>query len=292
MQFSRILRYQYIQISRFFRGRPYRFAFVAVGLIALFVLAISMREHREAIETADFGEMPDFESYEIVDEMKADFFDYLRPIVDYHNSIILQKRSQLDTLRQDLIDGRNLGEEDKEFLIQLAQEYDYELDQGWDIEIEDNINTHPISRVLRRLLIRVDEIPVDLALVQAAKESGWGRSRFAVEANNLFGHWCYSEGCGLVPTQRTEGATHEVRKFDSVADAIGAYMNNLNAFHSYETLRLIRAGLRSSGDPVTGMALADGLIYYSQRREAYVDEIKVMIEQYHEFQDERDLVES
>lgn len=289
MRLSRALRYQYLQLSRRLDPRVILFG---TGLVVLLLIAAvfwpesSETELTPEEQLVEFGSLPDFASYSDVSRMKADFFAYLEPIVSYHNRQILQQREQLQYLYQRLAAGEQLEGVDREFLLLLSAEYDYGLDSGWEIEVEENLESHPVNRSIRQLLLRVDEVPIDLAVVQAAKESGWGRSRFAVEANNLFGHWCYSAGCGLVPEQRTEGAVHEVRKFASVVDAIGAYMKNLNSYYTYETLRLIRAGLRSSGEPLSGAALADGLLYYSQRRDAYIDEIKTMIRQYHDFKEE------
>lgn len=290
MKFSRVLRYQYLQLGRLvnrLNRRAYWVGFGSLTVLILFFSVTLLRQTEPSMEPIDFGALPDFSTYSNVSLMKADFFDYLQPIVSYHNSLIKEQRFQLQVIYQRLVEEKDLRSQDREFLLQLSEQYDYELEAGWELKVEEALASHPIDRSIRQLLLKVDEVPLDLALVQAAKESGWGRSRFAIEANNLFGHWCYSQGCGLVPEQRTEGAAHEVRKFDSIAGAIGSYMNNLNSYYTYETLRLIRGGLRSAGDPVTGTALADGLIYYSQRREAYVDEIKVMIRQYHEFQQER-----
>jgi len=133
------------------------------------------------------------------------------------------------------------------------------------------------QRIAELLLARVDVIPPKLALIQAAKESGWGTSRFARSANNLFGEWCFSEGCGVVPASRSEGRRHEVESFDSVQDAIASYVRNLNSHPSYAPLRERRAALRAAGEAPTALALADGLGRYSERGEAYVQEVKSMI---------------
>ena len=258
---------------------------ICLSLLMLSIAFWSKAPMQDAV--VDFGDLPDFSAYTDVNQMKADFFDYLQPMVEYYNRRILSQRQELQSLYASLADGEKWQLQDKDFVIALADQYDYELNEGWDAEVRQNLRDHAFNRVFRQLMLRVDEIPIDLALVQAAKESGWGRSRFAVEANNLFGQWCYTQGCGLVPEQRNQGAVHEVRKFASVADAIGSYMNNLNSHASYETLRLIRGGQRSAGDPISATLLADGLIYYSQRREAYVDEIKLMIRQFHDFQESR-----
>ena len=76
--------------------------------------------------------------------------------------------------------------------------------------------------IINELILRVDVIPVSLALAQAANESAWGTSRFALEGNNVFGQWCYKKGCGIVPAERRSGATHEVKSFTSVERSVQA----------------------------------------------------------------------
>jgi len=120
-------------------------------------------------------------------------------------------------------------------------------------------------------------------VVQAAKESSWGRSRYAVEINNLFGQWCFKKGCGLVPKDRSDGARHEVRKFNAVSDAVRSYIHNLNSHRNYSDLRKLRQNLREKGQGIEGGDLVDGLLLYSERRQQYVDEIRSMIRQYSYF---------
>ncbi|KGE03047.1 hypothetical protein HRUBRA_02364 [Pseudohaliea rubra DSM 19751] len=132
----------------------------------------------------------------------------------------------------------------------------------------------------------MDVIPPGLALAQAAKESGWGRSRFAVEGNNLFGQWCFDPGCGIVPARRPEGSRHEVAAFDSVDEAIRRYMNNLNTHERYAPFRERRAALRARDTVLTGPALVAGLLGYSERGEVYLDELRAMMRQ------NRELLES
>jgi Bax protein len=154
---------------------------------------------------------------------------------------------------------------DRYWMRRLAAEYDLE----WP-----GTSREETLAVLER---RVDIVPEALALVQAAKESGWGRSRFARLGNNLFGHWCYVRGCGLVPARRNTDASHEVAAFESVRQSVRRYLNNLNTHDSYLPLRRIRAAEREAGLRPRALTLADGLIRYSERRQAYVDEIKQII---------------
>lgn len=136
---------------------------------------------------------------------------------------------------------------------------------------------------LDELLTRVDTIPEDLVLIQAANETGWGSSRFAREGMNFFGQWCFKKGCGLVPQSRSEGLSHEVAVFKSVEDSVGSYMRNLNSNAAYSLLRAIRADLRAQNQPVSAEKLVYGLMNYSERQEAYVEELLDMLRHNNQF---------
>lgn len=131
--------------------------------------------------------------------------------------------------------------------------------------------------VQRRLLLRVDRVPVALALAQAANESAWGASRFTREANSLFGQWTYREGAGVVPRRRREGAEHMVRAFPGLRASVRAYLHNLNTGHAYTAFRGMRARLRAAGQPLDPLVLAGGLVRYSERGWGYVKELRSMI---------------
>jgi len=218
-----------------------------------------------------FPPLPDFASYNQVNEMKAAFIDYMSPIVEYHNEQILNERKRLEQLHRSIEFGEMASYSESRWLKKLANKYDVE----WK-------GDQPIA-VTQELLTRVDIVPVQLAVVQAAKESSWGRSRYAVEVNNLFGQWCYKKGCGVIPKERSDGARHEVRKFKSASDSARSYIHNLNSHHNYSNLRMLRQSLRAKGQVIQGSDLVDGLLFYSERRQQYVDEIRSMIKQYSYF---------
>lgn len=241
-------------------------------LVGVFALALSIGRSRPQ---SQFPSLPDFGAYSRVHEMKAAFIDYLMPIVEYYNDRILADRKHLKRISSAMADGGKLSWVDSMWLQQLAEQYAV----TW--------NDANLDGVVAKLLRRVDIIPVALVLVQAAKESSWGQSRFAVEAHNLFGQWCFRQGCGVAPARRPAGAVHEVRRFQSASESVRSYLRNLNTHDSYRHLRRIRQRLREHHQPITATALADGLSFYSQRREAYVEEIKLMIAQYRRFQDAR-----
>ncbi|GAA4649198.1 glucosaminidase domain-containing protein [Kistimonas scapharcae] len=209
-----------------------------------------------------FGsEMPDFGSIQDVKAKKAAFFGYMKPIVDAENQKIATDRTRIEQLSSQPA----LSETDKAWLTSVVKKY--------RLSLVDELTPQWYAALLER----VDTLPVSLALAQAANESAWGTSRFAREGNNLFGQWCFSKGCGLVPTQRSEGADHEVRKFDSVAGSVAAYLLNINTHAQYADLRALRAEARREDQPVTGIYLSPGLVRYSQRGEAYVHELMAMI---------------
>ena len=210
-------------------------------------------------------EVPDFSAIQDVDTKKRVFFDFLQPFVDAENNRIHEKRLRLRDLITKIEQGVALARNDRMFIRELAQEYELETESYTD------------QSFLSRLLRRVDVIPPSLVLAQAANESAWGTSRFAQEANNFFGQWCYSEGCGLVPKRRRASARHEVKAFDSIKDAVTAYFININTFPSYLDLRLIRESLRENAKPIDGISLTNGLGSYSERGEDYIDELQSMI---------------
>jgi Bax protein len=211
-----------------------------------------------------FTALPDFSQIRDTTEKKREFFNYLRPYVQRENARLRSLRQQLLDIQQKKQKGMRVSLNEYAFLYSLYDEFRMDV-----VETDDSM--------LVELLKRVDIIPETLVLMQAANESAWGTSRFAVEGYNFFGQWCFREGCGLVPQSRVEGEYHEVAKFDSPSASINSYFYNLNTFHTYEPLRQIRARLRAEGKPVRGELLAAGLGSYSERGEEYIEEISGMI---------------
>jgi Bax protein len=213
------------------------------------------------VAQADRNPLPDFKQYENVKQKKTAFFDYMLPMVIESNRKTLEQRGKLELLAS----KADLSAADSKTLSQFASQYGLQPEQ-------DN------RELLKKLLLRVDKIPASLALSQAAIESAWGTSRFAVQGNNLFGQWCYKKGCGLVPLRRNSGSNHEVAKFSSVTHSVNAYMRNINTHHAYADLRANRAQLRAASQwEMTGHLLAENLLHYSELREEYVYEVQAVI---------------
>src|SRR5690606_15885495 len=125
--------------------------------------------------------------------------------------------------------------------------------------------SEPLEKQLHILNLRINKVPPSLVLTQAANESAWGTSRFALDANNLFGQWCFTEGCGIVPANRATDAKHEVKHFDSVQDAVASYLRNINTHRAYRVLRKLRLELENKGEIASGYQLAGELGSYSER---------------------------
>ena len=134
------------------------------------------------------------------------------------------------------------------------------------------------SKDLLTLKIRMDEIPVSLALAQAAKETGWGTSRFAQEGNALFGQWTWS-GEGLRPKEADATKGHKVMKFNILQASVRAYQRNLNTHKTYREFRLARAQLRDEGKKLDSLVLSKYLDEYAETGQEYVKILRKIIDQ-------------
>jgi Bax protein len=128
------------------------------------------------------------------------------------------------------------------------------------------------------LKIRMDEVPTSLAIAQAAKETGWGTSRFALEGNALFGQWTYS-GKGIKPLNTDSKETHKVMKFKILKASIRAYYRNLNTHSSYKNFRKLRAELRDNDEKLDSLILVDHLDKYAATGKEYTMVLKKIISQ-------------
>jgi Bax protein len=131
---------------------------------------------------------------------------------------------------------------------------------------------------LSTLKIRMDEIPVSLAIAQAAKETGWGTSRFALEGNALFGQWTWS-GEGLKPKDAKEGESHKVMKFNVLQASVRAYQRNINTHSTYKDFRKARAKLRDNNKPLDSIELSKYLNKYAETGNQYVEVLQKIIKQ-------------
>lgn len=205
--------------------------------------------------------LPDFREYIAGPDRKAAFFEFVEPLIAAENARVREDRDRLLAISK----SGDPGFFERRWLASIAEDYG----------IDDPDPKDPA--LLNELLLRVDVVPRSLALAQSAKESGWGTSRFAREGYNLFGEWCFEEGCGIVPRARAQEREHEVERFRSPRHSVASYLNNLNSHREYEAFRIARARLRNADKPLSGVALAENLTQYSERRDVYVAEIRSLI---------------
>jgi len=135
-----------------------------------------------------------------------------------------------------------------------------------------------LDKDLPTLKIRMDEIPASMAIAQAAKETGWGTSRFAQEGNALFGQWTWS-GEGIKPAGAEDDSTHKVMKFKVLQASVKAYQRNLNTHSSYKNFRSARADLRDRRIPLDSIALSKHLDKYAETGKEYVRILQQIIRQ-------------
>ncbi|MCL1039237.1 glucosaminidase domain-containing protein [Shewanella submarina] len=209
--------------------------------------------------------LPDFSAIADVREKKQAFFDFLRPMIRAQNALIAKERDFLQTVNAHFSLDHTLSDAERYRIGEIAQKYQFN---------PRVIDGDAITELLRR----VDTVPENMVLIQAANETGWGSSRFAREGLNFFGQWCFRKGCGLVPLSRTEGLSHEVAKFDTVEDSVAAYLRNLNSNGAYDMFRAIRADVRAQGKEPQAEELVWGLMSYSERKEAYIEELLQMLQ--------------
>lgn len=231
-----------------------------IGSVAL--LCLPVRANEVALLETD---LPDLTQIVDVAAKKSQFIEFLAPRVQAENQRIEAERAWLLQMRAQAKAGQPYQPWQQTLLTRLGHYYEVEAEPGTEAYFQ-------------RMLHRADILPVSLVLAQAAKESGWGTSRFATEGNNLFGQWCFQTGCGLVPTGRPDGERYEVKAFDSVAQAVSAYFRNVNTHDPYVALRNIRSELRYLSVPLESDTLAWGLESYSIRGEAYIRELSELID--------------
>ena len=204
-----------------------------------------------------FTQFPrDLDNLQSVQLKKETFLKIVLPLVVAENEKILDDREKL----KNLTEKKFTSDAEKQWLRQKLLEYKVKKGD------------------LKELMFRMDMIPVSIALAQAAKESGWGTSRFALEGNAIFGQWTW-DGQGIAPLKRDGDKNHKILKFPILRASVKAYKNNLNTHKSYSKFREKRQQLRSKNKNITGLALTDTLKNYAQTGSEYTKILNQIITQ-------------
>ena len=204
-----------------------------------------------------FSSLPeDFLELEPARLKKSLFIKTILPIIFLENEkVLLERKKILEWWTE--TDGEQIKREFwPEWLKKISQKYSFDGEN------------------MGNLLMRIDIIPISLALSQAAVESGWGSSRYAREGNAMFGQYTYDAESGLIPKNRSEEKTFLIKKFLTLSDSVESYIRNLNTHNAYSDFRKLRKNLRMNGESISGDLLAEKLLNYSEKRELYIEDIK------------------
>ena len=187
---------------------------------------------------------------------KETFIKIVLPLVVAENQKILDDRRKFKIVSK----KKMTNEKEKLWLRQKFKEY--KVTNGSVAELDT----------------RMDIIPISIAIAQAAKESGWGTSRFALEGNAIFGQWTWS-GSGIAPLDRTKAQSHKVLRFPILRASVKAYKNNLNTHKSYKEFRDKRKKLRTKNKSIEGIKLIHTLESYAQTGSEYTKVLAQMMQQ-------------
>ena len=184
---------------------------------------------------------------ESVKKRKNLFIQIILPLILEENNIIKWERKKLFSM----LNRSNNTNAEKKWLNNKFKQYGV------------------VNKDLSTLKIRMDVIPVSLAIAQAAKETGWGTSRFALEGNALFGQWTWT-GEGMKPAAASSETKHKVMKFKILKSSIRAYQRNLNTHSGYKEFRTTRAELRDNNQKLDSLILANYLDKYAETGNEYI----------------------
>ena len=207
----------------------------------------SVRENK-LVPDISINKFPkDFALINSTKDKKTLFIKSLLPLIINENNKIVSTNNRIKEIQNSIF-----GYTSKENALWLKKRF-----------IKYRVQSHNIND----LLIKVDIIPVSVALAQAAIESGWGTSRFVSEGNALFGQWSWFKGSGIVPENRDSEEIYEIRSFESLKQSVAAYMKNLNSNNNYSEFRLVRSNYRENNKVINSIKLIKFLSNYAENSE-------------------------
>ena len=212
--------------------------------------------NKKKVKPIYFTRLPkDLSSIKSVSEKKETFLQILLPLVVAENEKI---------------------EEDRKYLLKILKGNTTAKNNKW---LNKKFKAYRVSdKNIKELIEKVDIIPTSIALAQAAKESGWGTSRFALEGNAIYGQWTWN-GDGIEPLEKNKNESHKILKFPLLRASVKAYINNLNTHRGYKGFRKKRAELRESNKKLSGIELIHELENYAQTGKEYTKILEKIIKQ-------------
>ena len=208
--------------------------------------------------------------------VKPIYFTRLPKDLDSIRSTKKKKETFLKILLPLIVAENAKIEEDKKYLLKILKQNEKPENKKW---INKKYRNYKVSnRDINELMEKMDVIPISIALAQAAKESGWGTSRFALEGNAIFGQWTWKED-GIEPLEKSGDKNHKILKFPLLRASVKAYITNLNTHNGYKDFRKKRFELRKQNKPLIGQELIDELDNYAQTGKEYTKVLRQIIEQ-------------
>jgi Bax protein len=246
-------------------NQPGRLKHLTFGSLAATFLSLdydleTIRDEGASVPRIFVINMPkDMPHIELPAQRKRIFFKTVLPLILKVNDDVLKDRERLLRIKSEKVKTVELSAVDRLWLVALSERYFLERNN------------------LPEMIRRVDIIPPSIALAQAAEESGWGTSRFALEGNALFGQWTFKAKNSLKPRDRDPDKTHNIRAYPTLLDAVRSYVLNLNTHRAYQEFRKGRQELRHTGQRLTGARLVNTLHRYSERGVKYVKTIQLIM---------------
>ena len=212
--------------------------------------------NKKKVKPIYFTRLPkDLDTIKSVKEKKETFLQILLPLVVAENAKI---------------------KEDREYLLKIIKRNSSEKNKKW---LNKKYKAYKVAdRNITELIEKIDIIPTSIALAQAAKESGWGTSRFALEGNAIYGQWTWN-GDGIEPLEKTKNQNHKILKFPLLRASVKAYIANLNTHRGYKRFRVKRAELRKKNKKLAGLELIHELDNYAQTGKEYTRILEQIIKQ-------------
>ena len=209
-------------------------------------------------------------------KVKPIYFTRLPKDLNTIKSVTEKKETFLQILLPLVVAENEKIKKDRDYLLKILKSNESAETRKW---LNKKFKAYKVSdKNINELIEKIDIIPTSIALAQAAKESGWGTSRFALEGNAIYGQWTWS-GDGIEPLEKTKDQNHKILKFPLLRASVKAYISNLNTHRGYKDFRIKRAELRKQNKKLAGLELIHELENYAQTGKEYTKILEKIIEQ-------------
>ena len=209
-------------------------------------------------------------------KVKPIYFTRLPKNLSTIKNIKEKKETFLQILLPLIVAENEKIKEDRKYLLKILKKNESEESKKW---LNKKYKAYKVTdKNINELIEKIDIIPTSIALAQAAKESGWGTSRFALEGNAIYGQWTWN-GDGIEPLEKNKDQNHKILKFPLLRASVKAYITNLNTHRGYKSFRIKRAVLRKANKKLAGIELIHELENYAQNGKEYTRILEQIIKQ-------------